>query len=61
MKFKTTLVFIAVMLFSFGCDDHLSNFDKKIDDEQSRQNRKGQKEVTTSVDEDSDRPDWAGG
>lgn len=60
-KLKTTFLFIAVMLFTLGCEDHLGNFDPKIDDEQSRQNKKGQKEVTTSEDEDSDRPDWAGG
>lgn len=61
MKFKTTLLFIAAMLFTLGCEDHFSNIDKNIDDEESRQNKKGQKEVTTSEDEDSDRPDWAGG
>jgi len=60
-KLKTTILFIVMMLFAFSCDDHLKDLNRNVDDELSRQNRKGQKEVTTSEDEDSDRPDWAGG
>lgn len=60
-KLKTTILFIVIMLFAFSCEDHLKDINRVLENEQSRQNKKGQKEVTTSEDEDSDRPDWAGG
>jgi hypothetical protein len=61
IKLKTTILFFVAMLFALSCEDNMKDFNRNVDDELSAQNRKGQKEVTTSEDEDSDRPDWAGG
>jgi hypothetical protein len=62
MKLKTTILIFVAMLFAFSCEDNLKDLNRNVDDELSRQNRKGKQEVTTSEsDEDSDRPGWAGG
>ena len=58
---KSTLLLVAALLFATSCHDYLNDVPGEIDTEESRQNQKGKKDVTTSEDEDSDRPDWAGG
>lgn len=60
-KLKTTLLLVAGLFFATSCNDFFEGPRSEIDLEQSRQNQKGKKNVTTSEDEDSDKPDWAGG
>ena len=60
-KLKITILFVAVLLFATSCHDYFNDAYSEIDTEESKQNRKGKTDVTTSEDEDSDRPDWAGG
>jgi len=57
-KLKTTILMVAVLLFATSCHDYFNDTSGDLALEQSR---KGKKTVTTSEDEDSDRPDWAGG
>lgn len=62
MKLKTTILIFVAMLFALSCEDNMKDLNRNVDDELSRQNRKGKQEVPTSEsDEDSDRPEWAGG
>lgn len=57
-KLKTTILFIVALIFATSCHDLFEGPNSDIDLEESR---KGKKSVTTSEDEDSDRPEWAGG
>jgi len=57
-KLKTTILFIVALMFATSCHDLFEGPNSEIDLEESR---KGKKSVTTSEDEDSDRPEWAGG
>lgn len=62
IKLKTTILIFVAMLFALSCEDNMKDLNRNVDDELSRQNRKGKQEVPTSEsDEDSDRPEWAGG
>ena len=60
-KLKTTLLLVAGLFFAISCNDYFNGASSEVDQEQSKQNRKGKNAEETSVDEDSDRPDWAGG
>jgi hypothetical protein len=55
---KTMILMVALLLFATGCHDYFEGISKDVALEQSR---KGKNNVTTSEDEDSDRPGWAGG
>jgi len=50
-KLKTTLLLVTGLLFATSCENMLNEFSMK----------NGKDKITLSEDEDSDRPDWAGG
>jgi len=57
-KLKTVILLVAVFFFATSCHDYFEGTSPEVDLEQSK---KGKKSVTVSEDDDSDRPDWAGG
>ena len=43
-KLKTTIIFVAVLLFATSCHDYFNDAYSEIDTEESKQNRKGKTE-----------------
>lgn len=57
-KLKTTILFVAICLFATSCHDYLNDASGELALEKSRYGEGG---GPSEEDDDSDRPDWAGG